>query len=117
VLPLSIASMAIGGVLTSLGAVLCLRWLVFWRRNFRGKLITHGPYARVRHPFYSAFLFLAVGLAVLIPVFETVMLAVLSAAVIFIYVEREEAALLARYGEAYREYMRRVPWKLIPRVY
>lgn len=112
-----VMSLTIGGPLTVLGAYLCLSWWIFWRRNYRGKLLTHGPYARVRHPFYSAFLILAVGLAVLFPVLETVMLAVISVAIIILYVEREEGTLTARYGQAYREYMRRVPWKLIPRIY
>ena len=51
----------------------------------------------------------AVGLAVLFPVLKTVMLAVVSVAVILFYVEREEEALIARYGKAYREYMRKIP--------
>ena len=115
--PYFYVSLAVGGPFTCLGFYLCLRWWVFWKRNYKGELLTHGPYARVRHPFYSAFLLLAVGLAVLFPILETVMLAVISIAVILFYVEREEAALIARYGKAYREYMGRVPWKLVPRMY
>lgn len=96
---------------------MCLRWWIFWNRNYRGQLLTHGPYAGARHPFYSGFLILAFGLVVLFPVLETVMLASISVVVILFYVGREEEALIARYGKAYREYMRRVPWKLIPRVF
>lgn len=110
-------SLAFGGPLTCLGFYLCLRWWAFWKRNYKGELLTRGPYAGVRHPLYSAFLLLAVGLAVLFPILETVMLAVISVAVILFYVEREEGALMARYGKAYREYMRKVPWKLVPRIY
>lgn len=110
-------SLAVGGSLTGLGAYLCLRWWVFWKRSYKGELLTYGPYGRVRHPFYFAFLLLAVGLAVLFPVLETVMLAVISVAVILFYVEREEEALIARYGKTYREYMRRVRWKLVPGIY
>lgn len=110
-------SLAFGGPLTCLGLYLCLRWWVFWKRNYKEELLTNGPYARVRHPLYSAFLLLAVGLAVLFPVLETVMLAVISVVVILFYVKREEEALIARYGKAYREYMVRVPWKLVPKMY
>ena len=113
----ALASLVVGGPLTLLGAYLCLRWWIFWRRNYAGKLLTHGPYSRVRHPFYSAFLLLAVGLAILFTIMETVMLATLSIVVILFYVKREEAALLAQYGKAYREYMRKVPWRLIPGIY
>lgn len=115
--PYLLVSLAVGGPLTALGAYLCLRWWIFWNRNYRGQLLTHGPYAGVRHPFYSAFLILAIGLVVLIPVLETVMLASISVVVILFYVGREEEALIARYGKAYREYMGRVPWRLIPRIY
>ncbi len=100
-----------------MGALLCLRWYAFWKRNYRGELLTNGPYARVRHPFYTGFLALAAGLVILIPVLETVMLAVLSVGGILFYIQREEKLLLQRYGQAYRDYMRRVPWKLVPRVY
>jgi len=110
-------SLAVGGPLTGLGAYLSLRWWIFWNRNYRGQLLTQGPYAGVRHPFYSAFLILAIGLVIIFPIYETVMLASISIVVILFYVGREEEALIARYGKAYREYMRRVPWKLIPRLY
>jgi protein-S-isoprenylcysteine O-methyltransferase Ste14 len=110
-------SFAIGGPLTGLGSYFCLRWWLFWNRNYRGQLLTHGPYAGIRHPFYSAFLILVLGLAILFPLPETFMLVSLSVVVILIYVGREEEALKARYGKSYKEYMRRVPWKLIPRLY
>lgn len=110
-------SLAVGGPLTGLGAYLCLRWWLFWNRNYRGQLLTHGPYAVVRHPFYSAFLILVIGLVILFPVPETIMLVSLSVVVILIYIRREEDALIARYGKSYKEYMQRVPCKLIPRLY
>lgn len=110
-------SLAVGSPLTCLGAYLSLRWWLFWNRNYRGKLLTHGPYAGVRHPFYSAFMIFAIGLTIIFPIYETLMLASISIVVILFYVGREEEALIARYGKAYREYMRRVPWKLIPRLY
>ncbi len=110
-------SLAVGGPLTGLGAYLCLRWWLFWNRNYGGQLLTHGPYAVVRHPFYSAFLILVIGLVILFPVPETIMLVSLSVVVILIYIRREEDALIARYGKSYKEYMQRVPCKLIPRLY
>lgn len=107
----------VGAVLTVFGGLLCLRWWVFWRRNYRGDLLTGGPYARVRHPFYSAFMLLVVGLAVLAPFLETIMLAVVSIPVLVFYVGREEEWLVKRYGRAYREYMAMVRWRLVPNVY
>jgi protein-S-isoprenylcysteine O-methyltransferase Ste14 len=115
--PWSYASLGGGAVLTVLGAIICLRWYIFWKGNYKGKLLTTGPYARVRHPFYAGFLSLAIGLAILIPIMETVMLAVFSVVGILFYIQREEELLIERYGRAYEEYMRRVRWRIIPRVY
>ena len=113
----SIVQLVVGTVLSGLGAYLCLRWYTFWKGNFKGRLLTSGPYARVRHPFYSGFLILVVGLAVLIPSFETLTLPVISFPVIFYYVKREEDWLVSKYGRAYLQYMERVPWRLFPGVY
>ena len=70
-------------------------------------LVTAGPYRWVRHPFYDA-----VALSVLANALTTAnwfLLAAGAAAVILLVVRttREEARLLARFGEAYRSYMGR----------
>ena len=106
-----------GAILTALGALLCLRWWIFWKNHYRGELITYGPYAYVRHPFYASFLLLVVGLTLLITVPETLILLLMSLAIIPIHIRGEERELLRRYGEAYRRYMRRVRWRLIPGIY
>lgn len=115
--PLLYFSLGLGGILTVAGGFICVRWYLFWNRNYRGQLITDGPYSRVRHPLYAGFLTLTVGLAVLVPIMETLMFAAFSLAVTLLYVKKEEEFLLKRYGKAYRDYMRRVPWKVIPRLY
>ena len=54
----------ISGVLAAVGAAVCLYWYLYWERNFQGELLTEGPYAVVRHPYYSGFILLAHWLAV-----------------------------------------------------
>jgi protein-S-isoprenylcysteine O-methyltransferase Ste14 len=115
--PFFYASLLIGGALIVVGSYACVTWYIFWNREYTGQLLTDGPYSRVRHPFYSGFLALTAGLAIALPIMETVALALLSVAVIVFYIQKEEEFLIQRYGKAYREYMRRVPWKMIPRVY
>jgi protein-S-isoprenylcysteine O-methyltransferase Ste14 len=107
----------VGVALAAAGAAACLYWYYYWKTRFRGKLLTEGPYAVVRHPLYSGFLMLAVGLAAALPVYETRLLLVMSLAVVAVYVPREEEALLIRYKQRYREYMGKVRYRLVPRVY
>ena len=113
----SYASLVLGVPLSLIGAVVCARWYFFWRRNYDGGLITYGPFAWVRHPFYSGFLAFTIGLAMLLPATDTIALAVISVASIFYYMPREEEELLRLDKRAYSEYMERVPWKLVPMVY
>lgn len=108
---------AVGGVLSVTGAAVCVYWYVFWRSNYEGDLITHGPYSYVRHPFYSGFLLLAVGLALALPFFETRLLLVFTLAVIVVYVPKEEEELIRRYGQGYIDYMEKVRHRLVPGVY
>ncbi len=107
----------VGGVLSVTGAVVCVYWYVFWRRYYAGDLVTHGPYAYVRHPFYSGFLSLTVGLALALPIYETRLLLVFTLAVIVVYVPKEEEELLRRYNKRYLDYMEKVRHRFLPGVY
>lgn len=111
---LALISTLFGGILLLMGGGLCVYWYIFWNRNYQGKLLTQGPYMYVRHPFYTGFILLAVGLAVLIPLYETRFLAVITLAVMVVFVPREEAELIRKYKSKYREYMDEVKWRLIP---
>ena len=70
-------------------------------------LVQHGPYRRVRHPMYLTFAayFLAVSLATASWFFAT--LGVLALMLIARRTPIEESNLIARYGDQYRDYMRR----------
>jgi protein-S-isoprenylcysteine O-methyltransferase Ste14 len=105
------AGMALGG------AFICLYWYVYWNKNFRGKLLTGGPYAYVRHPLYAGFMTMTVGLALALPVYETRLLVVITMAVIAVFVPKEEEALQRQYKQKYRDYTDRVRYRLIPRIY
>ncbi len=103
--------------MTLVGAVVCARWYFFWRRNFDGSLITYGPFERVRHPFYSGFLAFTAGIALVMPATDTIALAAISIMSILYYMPREEKEFLKTQERAYREYMERVPWRLVRGVY
>ena len=106
-----------GGLLTLIGITICLTWYFYWRRNFKDDLLTEGPYSVIRHPFYTGFILLSLGLTIVLPIYETRLLAVLTLAVMVTYVPREEDQLIMQYGDEYRRYMKKVKWKLIPYLY
>jgi protein-S-isoprenylcysteine O-methyltransferase Ste14 len=89
--------------------LLAASWKVLYEAQKSDKLALTGPYARVRHPQYGAFVLIMLGFLLQWPTLLTVlMLPVL----VYMYVRlarREERDALARFGKQYEEYMVRVP--------
>jgi protein-S-isoprenylcysteine O-methyltransferase Ste14 len=78
------------------------------------RLITHGPFAIVRHPMYLGIGAAAVGGLMIYRTWTLVFLAV-NFLGLAVRARREEQALVAEFGEEWRAYCRRVPaW--IPRL-
>jgi protein-S-isoprenylcysteine O-methyltransferase Ste14 len=71
------------------------------------RLITTGPYARMRHPLYSGMILWAGGLALTSANWIFVAIALLVDSVFFIRVPREEQMMIEEFGEEYREYIKR----------
>jgi protein-S-isoprenylcysteine O-methyltransferase Ste14 len=73
-------------------------------------LLESGPYRFTRNPIYIAFVILYFGLAIMLT--SAWMLVLLIPVLIILQrgvVEREEAYLQSKFGEAYRKYQARVP--------
>ncbi len=115
----------VGVVIFSAG--IALRWyaIVYLGRFFTvnvaiasdHRLIDSGPYRLLRHPSYSGALLAFCGLGICLRNWAA--LAVLVVPVLVVFLRRmriEEDALLAAFGERYRDYMRRT-WRLIPFIY
>ena len=71
------------------------------------RLVTAGPYARMRHPIYTAMTGWAAGFALVTANWIFVAFAVLMPTVFFLRVPREEKMMLDQFGGEYREYMKR----------
>jgi protein-S-isoprenylcysteine O-methyltransferase Ste14 len=106
-----------GAALILLGIYYIVFWWSYWKMNYKGKLVTGGPYTIVRHPYYFGFLSLTTGLVVILPQVETIGLALVSWAVIISQIKSEEEELIKKYGNKYKEYQERIRWRLIPGVY
>lgn len=72
-------------------------------------LLKHGPYAFSRHPMYLSELTLLFGWSIFYGSISVLIAFLVAGAYFnFIHVPREERALEARFGDAYREYKNRV---------
>lgn len=80
------------------------------------RVIDTGPYAYVRHPMYASSIWLFVGLPLALGSWWTIVLAI---PVLFVLFWRllDEESILKRDLRGYTEYMQRVRYRLVPRVW
>ena len=71
------------------------------------RLITHGPYARIRHPMYSAILGWIMSLGLVAANWTPLAFAVLGTLNVLFRIQGEEKMMLEQFGDEYREYMKR----------
>jgi methanethiol S-methyltransferase len=76
---------------------------------------TRGAYGLVRHPIYTGW-FLMVWPTPLMTGGRLTFAAITSI-YLLLAIPWEERSLIATYGDAYRRYVQRVPWKLLPGIY
>ena len=83
----------------------------------KGDLVTTGIYSRIRNPKYLNNVLLAVGWALLFRGIHALLCVPLWTLGFVTLIFFEEEELEEEYGEVYREYEKKVPWRLIPRVF
>lgn len=81
----------------------------------RGGLQTSGPYSWVRHPLYLGWIIVVFGTAHMTG--DRLAFAVITTAYLIAAVPWEERSLVNSFGDAYREYQRRVRSRIIPYVF
>jgi protein-S-isoprenylcysteine O-methyltransferase Ste14 len=77
-------------------------------------LVVTGAYRLIRHPLYASLLYLAWGIALKTASLPSLGLAVATSVLLWATGRREEREMIARFGDAYRQYLARtrmfVPW-------
>lgn len=111
-----IVAMVLGYTIVFAGASLVADgWRRIYQARREGKLMTDGVYARVRHPQYTGLFLIVFGEGVVHwPTIVSLAAFPVIVAAYTLLARKEERQMLDKFGDAYREYQRRVPM-FIPR--
>jgi protein-S-isoprenylcysteine O-methyltransferase Ste14 len=81
------------------------------------ELVRNGPYRWVRHPAYTGGFLTAIGLPIILGTPAGTVVTVLACLTAYVYrIRIEEAVLLSRFGDTYREYSTQT-WRMLPGLY
>jgi protein-S-isoprenylcysteine O-methyltransferase Ste14 len=80
-------------------------------------LFTEGQYARVRHPMYRAVILASLCGLVIHANLAQVLWSLMICGTFVAFIPIEEGQLIAARGNAYRDYMQKTPWRLMPGVW
>ena len=94
--------------------LLAAAWDVLYRAQRAGQLATTGPYARMRHPQYGAFVVIMLGFLLQWPTLLTLAMFPVLVAMYVQLARREEKEASMTFGEAWEHYAARVP-RFFPR--
>lgn len=110
-------TIVLGVIVFLLGAFVYFKWEIFWRKTYEGQLITDGIFRYIRHPHYTSLLVVGFGLALFFYSLVSLFIAMVAIPVMIWSIIDEEKHLIRQYGEAYKKYMKKVPWRIIPKVF
>ncbi|MEF8878898.1 MAG: isoprenylcysteine carboxylmethyltransferase family protein [Candidatus Thermoplasmatota archaeon] len=112
-----IYSIIIGLTTFIIGSYVYFKWEIFWHKNYHGQLVTEGIFNKIRHPHYTSLLIVGYGLAFFFCSTAALLIATLAIPIMIWSILDEEKILLKKYGEEYRKYMEKVPWRIIPKIF
>jgi len=114
----AVVRVPIAGILLALSAYMA--WAshrtIFGKKREEPRVVHNGVFAVVRHPMYLSEILLYLGLLLLSVSLMAAGVWLLTIAFLHFIARKEEQLLLARFGDEYASYMRRVPmwlpWRL-----
>ncbi|MGQ0668034.1 MAG: methyltransferase family protein [Nitrospiraceae bacterium] len=89
--------------------LLASSWQVLYRAQRTQTLATTGPYARMRHPQYAAFIVIMLGFLLQWPTIPTLLMFPVLVGMYVHLAHKEEAEVRAEFGEAYDRYAMATP--------
>lgn len=82
-------------------------WRIGINREEKNRLVTDGPFRRIRHPIYAFQDLMLLGAVLLLPTICSIAILLLHLLCVFAKARDEEAYLITVHGEDYRQYMGR----------
>ena len=117
-IPLNIIfTIVLGIIIFLLGTFLYFKWEIYWHKNFKGQLVTGGIFQYIRHPHYTSLIIIGFGLALFFYSLVALLIATIAIPIIIWSIFDEEKLLKKQYGEKYIQYMKKVPWRIIPKIF
>ena len=89
--------------------LLASAWQVLYAAQQEHQLATTGPYGRIRHPQYAAFVLIMLGFLLQWPTLVTVLMFPVFIVVYARLARAEEAEMLTKFGDSYRRYCEQTP--------
>jgi protein-S-isoprenylcysteine O-methyltransferase Ste14 len=100
-----------------IGAYVYFKWEIFWHKNYTGQLVTEGIFKRIRHPHYTSIIIIGFGLALFFYSLAALIIAIIAIPIMICSIFDEEKLLKKQYGKEYDNYMKKVPWRIIPKIF
>jgi len=106
-----------GVVVFLLGTFVYFKWEIFWHKTYKGQLVTGGIFQYIRHPHYTSLLIVGFGLAFFFYSLFAIAIAVIAIPIMIWSILDEEKLLIKQYGEDYKKFMEKIPWRIIPKIF
>ena len=117
-LPISmIYSIILGLIVFLLGTFVYFRWEIYWHKTYKGQLVTGGIFKHIRHPHYTSLIIVGFGLALFFCSIASLIIAIIAVPIMIISIFDEEKLLIRQYGDDYKKFMKKVPWRIIPKIF
>ncbi len=116
-LPNFLPSIVLGTVIFLIGAYIYLKWEIFWEKTYRGQLVTEGAFKKIRHPHYTSLLIIGFGLAFFFNSLLSIIISIAAIPIMIVSIIDEEKKLIKEYGKAYKKFMEKTPWRIIPYIF
>jgi len=112
-----IFSIVLGIVIFLIGSYVYFKWEIFWQKTYHGQLVTKGIFKKIRHPHYTSLLIIGFGLSFFFNSILSLLVAMIAIPIMMISIIDEEKKLIDQYGNQYKEFMEKTPWRIIPWIF